>query len=110
MRITRVIHPPNLTMIKVAMTARPLRKICVGVNTLYSRTECVFILEHYFVLKSSASVRETFRNVYPDKEVRQNTTTGNKMSGHRKWMHRNVEERPELSPQKSVRILSQQSG
>jgi hypothetical protein len=35
---------------------------------VYTQTECVFILEHYFA-QSSAAVREAFNNVYPDKEL-----------------------------------------
>jgi hypothetical protein len=34
-----------------------------------SVTERVFILEHYFALKSLATVREAFSNAHPDKEV-----------------------------------------
>jgi hypothetical protein len=29
----------------------------------------VFILEHYFASKSSASIRKAFSDAYPDKEV-----------------------------------------
>jgi hypothetical protein len=41
---------------------------------VYSRAERVFILEHYFELKSFAAVREAFINAYPDKEVPSKTT------------------------------------
>jgi hypothetical protein len=41
---------------------------------VYSRAECVFILEHYFASKSFAAVREGFSNAYPDKEVQNKTT------------------------------------
>jgi hypothetical protein len=41
---------------------------------VYSRAECVFILEHYFASKLSAGVRETFSNAYPDNEVPNKTT------------------------------------
>jgi hypothetical protein len=41
---------------------------------VYSREERVFILEHYFALKSFAVVRESFSNAYPDKEVPNKTT------------------------------------
>jgi hypothetical protein len=41
---------------------------------VYSRAERVFILEHSFVSKSFAAVREAFRNAYPDKEVPNKTT------------------------------------
>jgi hypothetical protein len=34
----------------------------------------VFVLEHYFVLKSFVAVREAFSNAYPDKEVPNETT------------------------------------
>jgi hypothetical protein len=33
----------------------------------------VFILEHYFLLKSFATVPEAFNNVCPDKEVQNKT-------------------------------------
>jgi hypothetical protein len=46
-----------------------LRKSCAGAKKVYSRAECVFILEHNFVSKSFAAVREEFNNVYPDKKV-----------------------------------------
>jgi hypothetical protein len=36
---------------------------------VYSRAELVFILEHYFALKSFAAVREAFSNKYPEKEA-----------------------------------------
>jgi hypothetical protein len=32
----------------------------------HSRAECVFILEHHFMLKSFATVREAFSSLYPD--------------------------------------------
>jgi hypothetical protein len=51
-----------------------LRKSCTGANMIYLRTERVFILEHYFASKSFTSVREAFRNAYPDKEVSNKTT------------------------------------
>jgi hypothetical protein len=53
---------------------RQLRKSCAGANMVYSLAERVFILEHYFVSKSSAAVREAFSNMYPDKEVPNKTT------------------------------------
>jgi hypothetical protein len=34
----------------------------------------VFILEHYFVSKAFAAVREAFSNAYPEKEVPNKTT------------------------------------
>jgi hypothetical protein len=40
----------------------------------YSRSERVFILEHYFASKSSAAVREAFISAYPDKKVSNKTT------------------------------------
>jgi hypothetical protein len=49
---------PNLprdTRVEIALVDRPLltpRKICAGVNTVYSRAENVFFLEHYFASKS----------------------------------------------------------
>jgi hypothetical protein len=36
---------------------------------VYSRAEHVFILQHYFALKSFDAVCETISNAYPDKEV-----------------------------------------
>jgi hypothetical protein len=53
--------------------SRQLRKSCAGANMVYSQAELVFILEHYFALKSFAAVREAFSNVYPDKEVPKKT-------------------------------------
>jgi hypothetical protein len=41
---------------------------------MYTRAERVFILEHYFALKSFDAVREGFINAYPDKEVPNKTT------------------------------------
>jgi hypothetical protein len=41
---------------------------------VHSPTERVFILEHYFASKSFAAVREAFSNVYPDREVPNETT------------------------------------
>jgi hypothetical protein len=62
-----------------------LRKSGAGANMVYSRAERVFILEHYFVSKSFAAVREAFSSAYPVKEVPHKTTekpTGNKISEH----------------------------
>jgi hypothetical protein len=36
---------------------------------MYSQAEYVFILQHYFALKSFAVFREAFNSVYSDKEV-----------------------------------------
>jgi hypothetical protein len=41
---------------------------------VYSRAERVFILEHHFTAKSSAAIRDTHSNGYPDKEVPGKTT------------------------------------
>jgi hypothetical protein len=49
--------------------SRQLRKSCAGANMAYSQAERVFILEHYFASKSSAAVREAFRNAYPHKKI-----------------------------------------
>jgi hypothetical protein len=54
--------------------SRQLRESCAGANTVYSRAERVFILEHYFASKSFAAVREEFSNAYPDKEAPNMTT------------------------------------
>jgi hypothetical protein len=50
-----------------------LCKSCAGANMVCSLAERVFILEHYFVPKSFAAVREAFSNAYPDKEVPKQT-------------------------------------
>jgi hypothetical protein len=42
--------------------SRQLRKSCAGPNMVYSRTERVFVLEHYFASKSFAVVHEAFSN------------------------------------------------
>jgi hypothetical protein len=55
---------------------------------IYSQAEGVFILHHYFALKSHA-VHETFSNAQPDKEVWSKTMADqlvNKMFGHRKCL------------------------
>jgi hypothetical protein len=41
---------------------------------VYSLAERVFILEHYFALKSFAALREALNNAYPDKEALKKTT------------------------------------
>jgi hypothetical protein len=41
-----------------------LRRNYAGMNMVYSKAERVFILEHYFVSKSFAAVREAFINAY----------------------------------------------
>jgi hypothetical protein len=51
-----------------------LRKSCAVANMVYSRSERVLILEHYFTSKSFAAVREAFSNAYPDKELLNKTT------------------------------------
>jgi hypothetical protein len=55
---------------------------------VYSRKERVLILEHYLASKSFAAVREALTNVYPDKKVLNETSTltGNRISGHRKYL------------------------
>jgi hypothetical protein len=50
------------------------RKSCAGAKMVHSRAERVFILEHHFVSKSFAAVREAFSNAYPDKGVPNKTT------------------------------------
>jgi hypothetical protein len=61
------------TQVKATVVGRlllkPARKRCAGAGMYYSRQDCVFILEHYFVLKLFIAVRETFNIVYPDKEI-----------------------------------------
>jgi hypothetical protein len=41
---------------------------------VYSRAECVFILEHYFISESYAAVHGAFSGVYPDKDILNKTT------------------------------------
>jgi hypothetical protein len=53
----------------LGLYSRQLRKSCAGANMVYSRAERVFILEHYFISKSFAAIREAFSNAYPDNEV-----------------------------------------
>jgi hypothetical protein len=106
---------------------RQLRKSCAGANTMYSRAERVFILEHCLASKSSAAVREAFRNEYPDKEVPSKTTIHRLVTEFRnkgsvrdgKHVQRrtlltgetlhNGEETLARSPQKSLWRLSDQS-
>jgi hypothetical protein len=85
-----VIKCPNLP---VAVESRsPLllghssRLLCSG-NMIYSQAERVFILHHYFALKSHAAVHEAFSSAQHDKEVWSKTAADqlvNKMFGHRK--------------------------
>jgi hypothetical protein len=53
------------------------RKSYADANTVYSRAERVFILEHYFTPKLSAAVHKAISNAYLDKEV------PNKVTRHR---------------------------
>jgi hypothetical protein len=53
-----------------------LRNSCAGAIVVYSRTELVFILEHFVASESFAAVREAFSNPYPEKEVPIKTTIG----------------------------------
>jgi hypothetical protein len=53
--------------------SRRLRKNCVGVNMMYSRTERVFIREYYIASKSFAAVHEEFSNEYPNNKIPSNT-------------------------------------
>jgi hypothetical protein len=61
--------PETKSPLLLGRCSRQLRKSCAVANMMYSRAERVFILEHYFALKSFAAVREAFSNVYPDNEV-----------------------------------------
>jgi hypothetical protein len=36
---------------------------------VYSRAERVFVLEHFFMSKSFAAIREAINSAFPDKEV-----------------------------------------
>jgi hypothetical protein len=56
-----------------------LCKSCSREHMLHSRAERVFILTHYFIRKLFYDVHEVFSSAYPDKD----TSTGNKMLGHR---------------------------
>jgi hypothetical protein len=60
----------------VTLESRSFRLLgrCAGANVVYSRAKRVFILEHYFTLKSFAAVCEAFISAYPDKEVPNKTT------------------------------------
>jgi hypothetical protein len=68
--------------------SRQLHKSCTGADMVYSRAECVFILEHYFTSQSFAAVYEAFSNAYADKEVPNKTTIQlvRKLLGHRKYL------------------------
>jgi hypothetical protein len=54
--------------------SRQLRINYAGANTVYSRAERAFVLEHYFASKSFAAFCEVFSSAYPDKEVMNETT------------------------------------
>jgi hypothetical protein len=63
-----------MTLESVLPSSAPVAQTCACSKMVYSRAECVFILEHYyFASKSFAAVGEAFGNAYSDKEVR-NTT------------------------------------
>jgi hypothetical protein len=70
----------------IGRCSRQLRKNCVGVNMVYSRTESVFIPKHYFTSKSLAALREAFSNVYPEKNVPNERTTQGLVTKF--WSHR----------------------
>jgi hypothetical protein len=56
------------------LCSRQMRKCCARANKTHSRTERVFILEHYFASKSFAAVREALSRAYSDKyRIRRNT-------------------------------------
>jgi hypothetical protein len=79
--------------------ARQLLKSCADARMVYSRTEHVFILEHRFASKSSATVREAFSSANPEKEV------PNKATIHR--MEKNISERRKcLSSDKTAEIMA----
>jgi hypothetical protein len=69
---------PRDNRVKINLVARqlltPVARNCAGANMVYSRTERVFVLEHYFASKSFIAVHEAFRNAYPDEEVPNKTT------------------------------------
>jgi hypothetical protein len=65
--------------------SRQLRKSCAGAN-MYSREECVLIVETYFTSKAFTAVREAFSSAYPDKEVPNKTT----ISGHMKCLRQEI--------------------
>jgi hypothetical protein len=78
-RLSQPTPPPPVTLqsrspLLLGRWSRHLRKRCAGANMVYSRAECVFILEYYFASKSFAAVHESFSNAYPDKEVPNKTT------------------------------------
>jgi hypothetical protein len=50
-------------------------KSCTGADMIYSsQRECVFILELYFTMRSSAAVHEALSKAYFNKEVPNKTT------------------------------------
>jgi hypothetical protein len=86
---------------------------------VYSRSDHVFILEHYFASKSFTAVSEAFSNAYPDKEVPNKTIirvvtkfqdTGNDCDRKHVWRRtvltgetlRNTEETPLLHCKNSL--------
>jgi hypothetical protein len=84
----RLSHPPPVTLESrspwlLGRCSRHLRKSLVGANVVYSPAESVFILGHYFALKSFAAGREAFSNAYSDKEV-PNKTIHRPLKGHGK--------------------------
>jgi hypothetical protein len=52
-----------------------MRRSWTDANMLYSRAERVLILQHKFLLKSFAAVREALRKFYLDKKEPYKTTT-----------------------------------
>jgi hypothetical protein len=66
------------TGVKFTLLARPLlasvaQKLCRWENGVF-RSRCMFILKHYFALKSFAAIRETFIYANRDKKVPNKTT------------------------------------
>jgi hypothetical protein len=62
---------PYDTRVNVTLVARLLllHTSSAGGSRVYSQAERVYILNHYFVSKSCAAVREALSNAYPDSEV-----------------------------------------
>jgi hypothetical protein len=51
-----------------------VRKICAGVNMIYSRAELVFVLDHYFASISFAAVREASGSSFAYNEIQNKAT------------------------------------
>jgi hypothetical protein len=71
---SRISKPPPWHWRQGNVVARPLltpvaQKLCGWEYGVFASRTYIFILEHFFLSKSSAALREAFRNAYRDKEV-----------------------------------------